>query len=462
MSFALRLGAWPLIFLALGCSNRAMPAPKARLRPQISIVHVQKRTIVRITSQPGFIEAYEQTSMYAKVSGFIDEWNVDIGDTIKKGQALAHLDIPDLVAEHDEKKAEVKLDAVRVKVAEGMVRVADENWKNAIAQVSQAKALLGKYAAAVELAKVDYDRISMLVKSKSLEREVQDESYKRLLTSIAEEKAGESAVVVAQSTQAARKADVDKAQADVEAARAKIKVARGAEQRLAALVGYSFVKAPYDGVIIARNVNTGDFVQPAAGDLSGPRSDQNTFRSRGSPLYVVARTDKVRVFIDVPEMDAADIAPGNRAWVNIKAVNNIEIPAAVTRTSWALNVNSRTLRAEVDLPNPNRAILPNMYAFGKVEINRKNIWAVPLETLVEVGNQTVCYEYKDGKALVLPVQRGIDDGAWVEVAKKRAHGEWTHFDGTERIITGDLTDISDGEPVRVASPAGHGPTASAR
>jgi HlyD family secretion protein len=439
------------LFVA-GCSKPAEPALKVRLQPEVGVVAVEKRTISRMSSQPGFIEAYEQTSIFPKVSGFIDKWNVDIGDEVTKGMELAHLDVPELLAEFEKKKSEVELDEVGIQLAEQMVKVATENLNNAVAQVDEANANLNEYEADVELRKADFQRISDLVKTKSLAEIVEDVSRKRLKTSLASREAGKAAVIVAKANEAARKADLDKARVDVEAARAKAKVAKSAERQLAALVGYTSVKAPYDGIVVARNVNTGDFVQPSGNDPSVPRSVQEASQGRTHPLYVVARTDKVRIFLDVPEMEASGIRTGSKAWITIEALGGHEIEAEVTRTSWALNVTTRTLRVEVDVPNPDRRILPNMYAYGRVEVTRSDVWAVPLEALVEIGNQTCCYMYQDGKAVLLPVQRGLDDGAWAEVSRKRVGGVWTPFDGGEQIIVGDLSQISDGEPVQRQSP----------
>ena len=413
---------------AIGCKDPPPAAPKARVRPEVKVAEVKKRTIVRTAGQPGFIEAYEQTSLYANVSGFVDQFNVDIGDKITKDQLLVHLAVPDLVAEYAEAKADVKFAEVNIMVAKQKVKVAEAN--------------VGKYSADVVYRQAEYKRISDLVAAKSLEKRVQDESYKDLQSNIAAQKAAE--------------ADVGKAQADVDAANAKAAVAQAKEKRLAALVGYTSITAPYNGVVVARNVNTGDFVQPASGDLSAPRSGQNGSRPRAEPLYVVARTDKVRIFLDVREMEASGVHVGSKAWVSIEAVNNAEIAAPVTRTSWALNAKTRTLRVEIDVPNPDASILPNTYAYGKVEVKRSGVWALPLEAITELGNQTSCYAYHDGKAVLLPVQQGIDDGSWVEVVRKRVNGEWVGFDGSERIILGDLSQLSDGEPVRVSSSAENG------
>jgi HlyD family secretion protein len=443
-----RLTLLCLVLSTVGCSDPPTAAPKAVLRPQVRIVPVEKRTIIRMTSQPGFIEAYEQTSLFANVSGFVDAWKVDIGEQIRKDQVLAHLYAPDVVAQYEEKQAAIRLRDDEIKVAQEAVQVAEENWNAANAQVEEAKANLGKYEADVELRKIDYKRISALVASKSVEVKLQDESFARLQTSEAAYHAGKVSVTIARVNRTARKADLEKARVDVIASRARAEVARTEAKRYAALVEFTSIKAPYDGVVIVRNVNTGDFVQPQGGDQSVPRSNQGMMSSTGAvPLYVVARTDKVRIFLDVPEMEAVGIGPGNPASVTIDAANNMQVATTVARTSWALQVKSRTLRAEVDVLNPNGQILPGMYALGTVELKRTGVWTVPLAALVEIGNQTGCYEKRDGKAMLLPVQRGIDDGQWVEVLKKRANGKWVPFDGSEQIILGDLSELSSGQRV---------------
>jgi multidrug efflux pump subunit AcrA (membrane-fusion protein) len=261
-------------------------------------------------------------------------------------------------------------------------------------------------------------------------------------------RAAEAGIVVVGATKDARHADVQKARADVDAARAKAKVSRATEKRLAAMVSYTAIKAPYDGIVVSRNVNTGDFVRPATGDETDSRTNSGASRA-SSPLYVVARIDKVRIFLDVPEMEANGIDVGGKARVTIQAVDNLEFPAEVTRTSWALSAKSRTLRTEIDIPNPDGRIRPNMYAYGTVELTRADVWAVPLRAVTQRGNQAYCYVVEDGKAVLLPLRLGIDDGTWVEVSWKRSKENWIPFDGSERILVGELSQLSDGEPVRI-------------
>ena len=99
-----------------------------------------------------------------------------------------------------------------------------------------------------------------------------------------------------------------------------------------------------------------------------PRTPDLSPGGQAAPIYVVDRTDIVRIYVDVPERDANFIHIGSEARVKLWAYRDEWIPATVTRLSWALNIHSRTMRAEIDLPNPNSQILPGMYAYGKVVV----------------------------------------------------------------------------------------------
>jgi HlyD family secretion protein len=227
----------------------------------------------------------------------------------------------------------------------------------------------------------------------------------------------------------------------VQAARARARVSQEAVQRVAAMVGYTRLLAPYEGIVVDRNANTGDYVQPGTGDLTS---------GRGKPVYVVARTDTVRVYVDVPELDANSVQRGTKATVRIQALDYDVIDASVTRTSWALRPRSRTLRAEIDLPNPDARLLPAMYAYAKVRIEHSSVKAVPLAAVVEIGNQNYCFLYEKGKAIQTAVQTGINDGKWIEVIRKKADGNWVAFNGDEEVILGELAEISNGQAVQVS------------
>ena len=138
-----------------------------------------------------------------------------------------------------------------------------------------------------------------------------------------------------------------------------------------------------------------------------------------------------------------------------KAYRDEPIPGTVTRTSWALNVKSRTLRAEIDLPNPGSQLLPGMYSYAKVIIERPDVRALPVSALTYSGDQTFCWMYKDGRAVRTEIRTGVSDGEWIEVTNLQrptaanAEEPWTPVNGSEKVILGDLSILADGDPVEV-------------
>ena len=239
-------------------------------------------------------------------------------------------------------------------------------------------------------------------------------------------------------------------------------------KRIEAWVGYLTLTAPFDGMVVARNANTFDFVQPSMGDPSANgRSPYLAPSGVSAPIYVVDRTDIVRIFVEIPEQDANDVQIGTKANVLVRAYRDEPIPGSVTRTAWALNVKSRTLRAEIDLPNPGSKLLPGMYAYAKVIIERPAVQALPVSALTHSGEKTFCWTYKDGHAEKTEVRTGISDGEWTEVTNLQrpkasvVEEAWKPCNGSEQVILGDLSILADGCPVEVAKGPGEAKVASA-
>ncbi|MGD9721989.1 MAG: efflux RND transporter periplasmic adaptor subunit [Pirellulales bacterium] len=454
-----------LILLASGCGAKSPPAKSpVGTEPRVSLVQPTVRDLKRIVGQPSFIDSYEQTAIYAKLPAYVLKWNVDIGDRVTKNQLLATLFIPELAEELTLKTAEVAMSTALVRQAEKLVEVAQGNLTAAEAQVAEAKANVGKFAALVERWKSETQREQKLVEEDVLDRQVLDESTRQLQSSEASNDAALAAVQTADADRLARQADLEKSKVDVDVARAKLDVATADEKRVQALFGYTKLMSPFDGIVVLRNVNTGDFVLPATGDPSAAERSSDQSAAKAAPLYVVARTDVVRVYVDVPEEDAnfvvsrvdvdsGDKRPVTKATVLVPSYQAADLPAEVTRSAWALNFKSRTLRTEIDLRDPQAHLLPGMYAYGNVTFERKGATVLPRAVIGESGNQAFCYLYANGKALQTPVELGMRADDWVEVLKKNVDGTWHDFDGQEQVILGDMSEIISGQAVLAQSPS---------
>ncbi|MFO0880036.1 MAG: efflux RND transporter periplasmic adaptor subunit [Gemmataceae bacterium] len=447
----------------LGCGRKeAGEGVTVSDKPVVRVVTPSKRTIVRLVGQPSFTEAFEQTAIYPKMTGYLEKWNVDIGDMVKPGTLLATIFVPELVEEQKLKKAQHELDQEIVKQSEKLVRVAQDNLKAATAQVKESQANVGKYKAAVDRWDSEVRRLTGLSDSGVVDSQVLLESRRQLKSNQASMTAAQANVETSQAQQLGSQASLEKSQQDVKVAQARVAVSKADVDRLGALVGYLKLTAPYAGVVISRNANTGDFVLPATGDPSAPNRSSDQSSTRAAPIFVIARLDKVRIFVDVPEADAVYIhsdvdraanpsgPPATPASVRIRALSDRVFQATVTRSSWALNNRTRTLRAEVDLPNTEGLLRPGMYAIGELRIERPNVLAVPASTVAELGDEVVCFRLVEGKAVRTPVRVGPSDGSWVELLDWRdKDGTWQPFTGKEQILDADISELNDGIEVKV-------------
>src|SRR5262249_2342968 len=154
-----------------------------------------------------------------------------------------------------------------------------------------------------------------------------------------------------------------------------------------------------------------------AGDLTTPGT-------AGQPLFMVARDDVVRITVGVPEMYATEVNPGDRALIRVQAIPGKEFEGKVTRASWTLDAKSRTLRTEIDLPNPNGRLRPGLYAYATIIVEEHaGALTVPTSALVRQDSQTYCAALVDGRAMRKPVTVGIDDGARTEIVSGLTGGE---------------------------------------
>ena len=115
--------------------------------------------------------------------------------------------------------------------------------------------------------------------------------------------------------------------------------------------------------------------------------------------------------------------------------------------------SSRTLRAEIDLMNPDAKLLPGMYAYGYVKIERNNVQAIPTACITKRGDLPVAYILKDGKCLQLGLKLGASDGVWQELLSVKNGDTWEKPKGDEAFIKGDLDELDNNITVKVRESA---------
>jgi RND family efflux transporter MFP subunit len=273
---------------------------------------------------PGNVQAVTEAPILARASGYIRKRYVDIGDRVKSGQVVAEIEAPEL----------------------------DQQILQANAAIEQAKSAMQQAEAAVvqgraneNLARVTAQRWDNLQKRGVVSKQEND-TY--------------------QAQWAAQQANVQALEKAQSAARSNVAAAEANLARLNQLKTYQTVRAPFDGVITLRNIDTGALV-----------NEGNTL------LYRIAQTGSLRVYVNLPQSESDNVRVGQHATLAVAERPGRKFDGMVARTSNALDPASRTLLTEVQAPNPEGFLLPGMYADVNFSVPRKDPpLLIPGDTLV--------------------------------------------------------------------------------
>jgi RND family efflux transporter MFP subunit len=333
--------------------------------PAVDVVVVHSASVAASLTLPGETAAWYESTIYARVSGYVAKWYVDIGDHVKSGQLLALIDTPELDAE---------LLAARAKL-----------------QISQAST---------------YARWRDSPKGVVSEQEREDK------------KAGDAS-----------------AQAQLEAARAQVNSDQADVDRLTAFEQFKHVTAPYAGTIVERRIDIGNLV--TAGSSSSTTS-----------LYRMAQDDPIRVFVDVPQSAAPDLMKvGVAAKIFTNEPSGQPIVGNITRTSDAIDPKARTFRAELDIPNPDRRLVPGLYVQVGFQLQNSGMSQVPAAALLfSSGGPRVAVVTRDGTVRFQAVTIGRDDGDKVELSSGVADGDRLVLNISNQIVAGERVRVIGDPP----------------
>jgi RND family efflux transporter MFP subunit len=384
---------------------------------RVAVIKPERKTLSRITTQPGYIEAFERTPLYAKLDGYVRKTRTviaengkpvekeiaDIGDKVKENDVLAELWMPEMDEELRQKDALVMQATAELDQSAQAVLVSQKAEESARARIREAEAGIVRAEGEYERWKAEYHRIKELAARGSVTRKLADETLNQFRAADAARREANAKVDAAKAALGESQANIAKAKADQAAAAARLKVAEANVLRMKALLAYAKIRAPFAGVVTERNVNTGHFVRPPQGNSA-------------KPLFVVVRSDTVRIFVDVPELEAVLVDLGDPAFIKVQALGGDGIDRKVTRTAWVLDAAARTLRTEIDVPNKDGRLRPGMYATVRIVLEeRKNVLTLPVSSIVTEGGQPYCCCVEAGKVVRKSLTLGLRSGDEVEI-----------------------------------------------
>src|SRR6266852_3856128 len=259
---------------------QALPNKPEKLAvPTVSVIHPVAKPGQEDLVLPSTLQAYVESPIYARTSGYLKTWYHDIGSRVQKGELLADIDAPEV----------------------------DQ-------QLSQARAELNTSQANSDLSKITATRYEELIKTDGVSKQEVDND------------AGDYA---------AKKATVQSSEANV--------------RRLEELESFKHIYAPFSGVITRRNIDIGNLINAGNGGTA-------------QELFFLAQTDPIRAYVSVPEVYASAIRPGLGAFLELTQYPSERFHGKVVRTADAIDLASRTLNTEVDVPNHAAQLLPGGYA----------------------------------------------------------------------------------------------------
>jgi RND family efflux transporter MFP subunit len=418
--------------------------------------------LVRSVSQPAFVQALYQVELMARVAGPVKMIEKNLGDPIAEGEVLVELDVPELVQDVAHKEALVRQAEQDARMAEANVAVMAASARESKSQITEREAQVKRAEANKRFREAEYRRFRDLVAEKGALPIVLDERLRELEASIADWQTAQVAVETAKANAEEFTAKVEAAKVDVDVKKARVAVARAELGRAQAMVEFAKIRAPFTGMIAARHVHPGAFIQNAS--TGSPK-----------PVLTVVRTDIVTLVMYVPEKEALRVRKGMEAVIHFDALPGREFRAPVTRVSnWLDPTKSRDMRVEVDLPNPKQTsppprkgmkphppeplLRPGMYGSMTVILEKfDHVFLVPTSAVFERRGKTHIFEVRDGKAHLVPVLVQMEDGIQAKIVRrlhhedpKTGHIEEVYEDlrGDEEILRSGQGEIADGQPVK--------------
>lgn len=398
---ALIVGGVLVVLLLIGAvgrvrSDQAAEATRKAMvdaAPTVDVATAKREPDNVDVTLPAQTQPFDAASIYARATGYIAERQVDIGSRVKKGDLLVLISAPDTDAE----------------LAQAQAQLAQMR-----AAFLQAQSSLKQAQASSHLARITKYRSTTLAGQGWTPQQTADNDVA-------------NASVEVQS--------VTTAQAGIAVAAANIRAQQATVDRLAALVGFERVTAPFDGVITARRTDIGDLLQANA--------------SGGTSLFDEQDDDVLRCSVYVPQSAAIGITDGVKATVTVPEMPGQTFHGSVSRTAAALDMTSRSMLVQVDIPNADHRIRAGLYVLISFSVPRAHpAVTIPDAAVIFNGQGLTVATVSDGRAHFRKIVIDRDFGTKAELS--------SGLEGGEQVIINPPADLIDNQKVTLPKPSGAG------
>jgi RND family efflux transporter MFP subunit len=361
--------------------------------PQVAVIKAEPAGESALTVA-ATTQAMKDAIIYARTTGYIKARHVDIGDRVRAGQLLAEIASPEI----------------------------DQQLRQAQADLQQSEKNLDLQKATLDLARRTMGRYN--------EADVEGAVAKQLVDqSVAAVQTGQAAVAAAEAMVASNQANV---------------------RRLQELTSFERVVAPFAGTVLQRNVDVGTLIT-AGSPTNNTAVAPSSVNGAANGLFEIGQIDWIRVFVNVPQPYAPNIRIGLPVSVTVRGHLTQPVAGTVTRTANAIDPSTRTLLAEVDVPNQSHTLLPGMFANVAFKIGPAGTrWRVPATAAIfDTQGTRVVIVGPDNKVHFQPVVFGRDLGASIDIQNG--------LRGDETIVKQPTVSLQEGQvvkPIEAQKPSG--------
>ncbi len=356
--------------------------------PAVSVVPVQSGSVANQLTVAGVFQAFQEVDIHGKVSGYIRHIYVDIGDRVRQGQTLAVLEVPELQAQ--------------VAGAQAGITQSEQNIQRLQNEIAREQA---NYAAV----HANYARL----------QQASDQQPGLVAAQEVDDARGRDRAAAAQ---------VDAAKAAVAAAEGQLGVSRADSLRVNSLEQYATITAPYTGVVTMRYADTGALI-PAG-----------TAEGLSQAVIRLAQSDLLRLRMPIPERDVPMVHVGSKVLVHVQATGQ-QFQSTVIRYTRDVSNETRTMLAEVDVPNPDLTLTPGMYADITFDLQEKqNALVIPASAVIQGDQPAVMLVDSTNQVQKRAIVLGISGANTQEVTSGLNLGD--------RVIVGGLATLQPGQTVK--------------
>ena len=392
--------------------KKAGPQRATRMEIPVEVTPVVSKPLIYSVKVNGDIMPLMQVDLFPKVSGYLERIDVHIGDTVNQGQVIAQIDRTDFLQ---------KVREIEAKVGQAKAQLSELEAGTRTEELRQAEEAVNQARSRFENARLQRERIEALFKRQVISKKEADVSDMEYAVAEAQLAASQQQLKLLkegarQEVREGTQAKLREMEAILEQERNHLKETR--------------IVAPFRGEISRKFVDAGALVSPS---------------SPPTPIVSLVYTETLKIVANILEKDIPLLKGGMKAKIRVEAYPERIFEGKVEKINSALDLSTRTLQAEIYIPNADRSLKPGMFAnVDLVLLERPQALVIPREAVLEGDREMSVFVVESKQPVRELITIGYEQDRMVEVLKGLNEGDQVIIKGQQLIRNGSTIRVVEG------------------